>query len=115
VSMTATQRQVLADLMVQGVKGIKVKATFAGMRNENLAIFSDVMVGNTIITHLHVHIESMRPRELKRLTKGDRVLLRADPTVYYSPNHPDGSFTLDKVLVQAILHHSRKTPTKTFK
>jgi hypothetical protein len=114
VSATAEQRRILADLMVQGVKGIKVKATFAGMRNENLAVFSDVMVGNTIITHLHVHVESMRPRELKRLARGDRVLLTADPTVYFSPNHPDGSFTLDKVLVKAILHHA-KGPVRTFK
>lgn len=105
--MAATQRQILADLLVQGVKGIKVKATFAGMRNERLAIFSDVMVANTILTHVHVDVEHMRPRELKRLTKGDRVLLRADPAVYFSPNHKDGNFTLTNVLLKAIIRHSR--------
>ena len=112
--MAATPRQILADLLVQGVKGIKVKATFAGMRNERLAIFSDVMVGDTILTHVHIEVDHMRPRELKRLTKGDRVLLRADPSVYFSPNHKDGNFTFTNVLVKAILHHGKKS-TATFK
>lgn len=100
-------RQILADLMVQGVKGLKVKATFAGYRNKELVIFSDVQVGNTILTHVHVRVAALRERELKKLAKGDRVLLRADPTVYFSPNHQDGNFTFEHVLVKAVLKHAR--------
>ena len=111
-------RQILADLFVQGVKGLKIKATFAGYRNADLVVFSDVQVGNTILTHVHVRVDSLRERELKRLSRGDRVLLRADPTVYFSPNHKDGNFSLEHVLVKAVLKHAKNYKpgsTETYK
>jgi hypothetical protein len=111
-------RQILADLYVQGVKGLKIKATFAGYRNKDLVVFSDVQVGNTILTHVHVPVSALRERELKRLSRGDRVLLRADPEVYFSPNHQDGNFTISHVLVKAILKHAKNYKpggTETYK
>jgi hypothetical protein len=105
--MKPKPRQVLEDLFVQGVKGLSIKATFAGYRNADLIVFSDVQVGNTILTHVHVAVTALRERELKRLCKGDRVLLRADPAVYFSPNHQDGNFTIDHVLVKAVLKHAK--------
>jgi hypothetical protein len=100
-------RQVLEDLYVQGVKGLNIKATFAGYRNKDLVIFSDVQVGSTILTHVHVRVDALRERELKKLAHGDRVLLKADPEVYFSPNHQDGNFTLSHVLVKAVLKHAK--------
>lgn len=105
--MKSNPRQILADLMVQGVKGLKIKATFVGYRNADLIVFSDVQVGSTILTHVHVRVTALRERELKRLSRGDRVLLKADPDVYFSPNHKEGNFTISNVFVKAILKHAR--------
>jgi hypothetical protein len=111
--MVLSPRTVVRQLMAEGRTQVQVKATYMGMRNSYLAVFSDVIVaGKASLTHVHVHVQYIHPQELEQLEPGDRVLMTADPDEYVSKKHPEGGVSFRSVHMVKRLNNTRRKLVK---
>ena len=106
--MALSPRAPLRDLLAKGAKDVPVKATYMGKRSATLLVFSDIIVGNRSLTHLHIPVDKVDAAELAQLQPGDRVLLTGTPYEYTSAMHPEGGVSIGDVHVVKRLNHTRR-------